>query len=194
MALQIPENTVLLLIDIQQGFDDPRLGSRNNPIAEQNISRLLDAWRAASRPIIHVQHMSTEPTSPFRPGQSGNALKDFARPLSGEPLVQKTVNSAFIGTDLEARLRAAGSPALLVVGLTTDHCVSTTIRMAGNLGFKVFVVADATATFDRRGYDGRVILAEELHQCALASLHGEFATVVETAEVLGALQRTARTA
>ncbi len=187
IQIQLPPDTTLLIIDVQQGFDDPCWGRRNNPGAEDNIARLLDAWRDTSRPIIHVRHLSNEEGSPLRPGQPGYAIKDAARPLPGEPVVEKSVNSAFIGTGLEARLRAAGVTTLVIAGLTTDHCVSTTTRMAGNLGFTAYVVSDATATFDRTGPDGRRYDATTVHDLALASLHGEFATVVTTADALAGL-------
>ena len=185
----LPQDAVLLIIDVQKGMDDPHYGSRNNPQAEDHMARLLAAWRASGRPVFHVQHMSTEPDSPLRPDQPGNAIKDAVRPLDGEPLFQKSVNSAFIGTDLEDRLRSAGYDTLVIVGLTTQHCVSTTARMAGNLGFKTYLAADATAAFDSTGYDGKHYSAEEVHQISLATLHGEFATVVETGEVLEAVSR-----
>lgn len=177
----------LLLIDIQTGLDDPRWGQRNNPDAEQRMLDLLLAWRTRGAPVIHVQHMSTSPGSPLRPGLPGNALKPGFAPLPGEPLFRKTVNSAFIGTDLEAHLRRAGIGALVCIGLTTDHCVSTTVRMAGNLGFDTVVVSDATATFDRTGPDGARHAAADMHRLALASLHGEFARVRTSAEVLADL-------
>jgi nicotinamidase-related amidase len=178
---------VLLLIDVQKAFDDPRMGAnRNNPDAERNIARVLEAWRAARRPVIHVRHMSVEPQSPLRPGLPGNDFKDEARPLAGELVLEKSVNSAFIGTDLEQRLRALGCERLIVAGLTTDHCVSTTVRMAANLGFKTAVLEDCTATYDRTGHDGRKLSAQQMHETALASLHGEFAEITTSAELLRA--------
>lgn len=178
----------LLIIDVQQGLDDPRWGARNNPDAEQQMGALLRAWRQAKWPVIHVQHMSQEPRSPLRADAPGNAIKPEVMPHDGEPVFRKTVNSAFIGTTLEAHLRRESIRALVIVGLTTDHCVSTTTRMAGNLGFDVVVVEDATATFERTGPDGVRYSAEQMHRLELASLHGEFAQVESTRDVLAQLR------
>jgi nicotinamidase-related amidase len=184
--MTLSSRTALLVIDVQQGLDEPRWGARNNPQAEQRIAELLAAWRGSGRPVVHVQHMSVEPHSPLRPELPGNAIKREAQPLPGEPLFQKNVNSAFIGTGLEAHLRANGIEALVIVGLTTDHCVSTSARMAGNLGFEVTIVEDATAAFERRGPDGTHYSADLMHRAALASLHGEFGTVRSAADVIAA--------
>ncbi len=181
---QLPGDAMLVVIDVQRGFDDPTLGARSNPGAEANVARLLAAWRGSGRPIVHIQHLSREVGSPLRRGQRGAEIKDEARPAANEPVVTKHVNSAFIGTDLEDRLRDLGIATLVLAGLTTDHCVSTTARMAGNLGFRTWVVGDATATFDRIGPDGRRYPAAEVQAIALASLHGEFATVTDTAEMV----------
>ena len=184
--MNLSSGAALLLIDVQQGLDEPRWGARNNPGAEQRIAELLAAWRATGRPVIHVQHLSLEPQSPLREGLPGNAFKIEAMPMAGEFVFQKHVNSAFIGTDLEAHLRAHGIEELVVAGITTDHCVSSTTRMAGNLGFTVTVVEDATATFERRGPDGADYSADLMHRAALASLHGEFATVRSSQDILAA--------
>ena len=184
---KLPGDAVLLIIDVQKGFDNPIWGSRNNPEAESNIAALLKQWRQTKRPVFHIQHLSRSAGSPLRPGQSGSEFKDMVRPIEDEAVFQKQVNSAFIGTDLEARLREKNLNTLVIAGLTTDHCVSTTTRMAGNLGFTVYLVADATAAFERTGYDGKVYQAEEIHQTALASLHGEFGTVVNTITMLDQL-------
>ena len=170
----------LLVIDVQQGFDDPIWGPRNNPALETHVAELLDAWRAARRPVLHARHMSTLPDSPLRPGQRGNAFKTEAEPRPGEPVIEKRVNSCFIGTMLDQDLVRSGIGSLVLAGLTTNHCVSTTARMAGNLGYAVSVVSDATATFDRTGPDDVHYPAELVHAMALSDLHGEFADVVDT--------------
>ncbi|HEY0488149.1 MAG TPA: cysteine hydrolase family protein [Telluria sp.] len=183
----LPPDATLILIDVQQAFNDPSWGTRNNPQAKENIAALLGGWRDAGRPVIHVQHRSPRPHSLFHPDQPGYPFKPEARPLPGEPVVHKDVNSAFIGTDLEQRLRAAGARTLVIAGLTTDHCVSTTTRMAGNLGFDTLLVGDAAATFDRHGPDGAYYTAQQMHDAALASVHKEFATVVTAREMLARL-------
>ena len=177
----------LILIDVQKGFDDPKWGRRNNPNAETSMARLLDAWRSASLPIFHIQHLSRQLTSPLRPGQMGCEIKEIVRPMAGEPVIQKCVNSAFIGTALEYRLLQTGVRRIVLVGFTTDHCVSTTARMAANLGFETVVVSDATATFERTGQTGKRYSAEEIHELALVSLHDEFAVILDSESLIAKL-------
>ena len=180
----LPNNTVLLIVDVQKGFDEPIWGNRNNPQAEENMAHLLTAWRQTKRPIFHIQHLSLLPNSPLRATHPGHQIKDIVKPQHGEPLFQKHVNSAFIGTDLEQQLRQHGYDTLVIVGLTTPHCISTTTRMAGNLGFRTFLVSDATAAFDLVGHDGQLYPAQDIHDLSLATLHDEFATIVDTATLL----------
>jgi nicotinamidase-related amidase len=183
---QLPGTAALVIIDVQDGFNNPWWGERNNAQAEEKIAKLLSAWRGSRRPIYHVQHLSRNPESPLHPNNPGSKIKDIVSPLPGEPVFQKSVNSAFIGTDLEKTLRQNGIETLVIVGLTTPHCVSTTTRMAGNLGFDTFLVGDATACFGMPGPDGKHYSADEVHAISLATLHREFATVVNTQEVLAA--------
>ncbi|MGZ6015307.1 MAG: cysteine hydrolase family protein [Phenylobacterium sp.] len=180
-------NTALLVIDVQMGFDDPAWGPRNNPAAEANVAELIAKWREAQAPVIHVHHNSPGADGRLRAGTPAAAPKPEAQPLPGEAVYRKTVNSAFIGASLEADLRQRGIGALVIVGLTTNHCVSTTARMAGNLGFATYVVADATATFDRRALDGRLRPAQEVHEAALSDLQGEFAEVIDTRAAIAAI-------
>jgi nicotinamidase-related amidase len=186
----MPERPTLVIVDVQRAFDEPFWGKRNNPGAEGNVARLLAAWRAADAPIIHVRHREPDPDPEwhfFHDGDPGFEFKPEAMPLAHEPVVTKGVNSAFIGTDLEKRLRAAGATTVVIAALTTDHCGSTTARMSGNLGFETWVVGDACATFDRAGPDGEVFPADLIHRTSLASLHGEFAEVLSTDEAIARL-------
>jgi nicotinamidase-related amidase len=185
---QLHPNAALIVIDVQQAFDDSSWGERNNLGAEANVARLLAGWRDTGRPLFHIQHRSQQPGSLLHPEAAGFKVKPEAMPLPGEPVLYKNVNSSFIGTNLEQCLHDGGITTLVICGITTDHCVSTTTRMAGNLGFEAFFVSDATATFERVGPGGQRFSAQLMHDTALASLHGEFATVVPTSEVLASLR------
>jgi nicotinamidase-related amidase len=181
---------VLVLVDYQKGFHDAAFwGPRNNPLAEENAARLLAAWREHHLPVIHVRHASQLKGSPLGAGKSGHDFMTVAAPTGEEPVVAKSVNSAFIGTDLETRLNKLGRPPIVIAGVTTDHCVSTTVRMAANLGFGVVLAGDACFTFDREDPAGRSIPAESIHRACLASLHGEFADVRPTERIVADLGR-----
>jgi nicotinamidase-related amidase len=187
LPVALPHSAALVVIDVQYAIDHPSWGQRNNPQAEGNIAALLAAWRATGRPIYHVRHDSTEPQSHYRPGQPRHAFKPEAMPLPGETVIGKRTHSAFIGTGLEATLRAAGVETLMVTGVITNNSVEATVRMAGNLGFETFVVEDACFTFGRKDWAGTPRTAAEVHAMSLANLEGEYATVVGAAEVLAAV-------
>jgi nicotinamidase-related amidase len=176
----------LIVIDVQRAFDEWEAAGkrRNNPDAVKHIANLLKAFRARGAPIFHIRHEGTKPNSSFLPQSSGYAVKDEAREQPGEAVIVKRVNSAFIGTDLEERLRAAGIGTVVICGATTNHCVETTTRMAGNLGFDARLVRDATWTFDRVGPDGDKHSAEDIHAMTLSNLNGEFARIVTAGEVI----------
>jgi nicotinamidase-related amidase len=181
--------TALIVVDVQRAFDEWEAAGkrRNNPEAVARIADLLAAFRISGAPIFHIRHQGTRPNSSFLPGATGYPVKDEAREIEGEPVIVKRVNSAFIGTDLETRLRAADIKTLVICGATTNHCVETTTRMAGNLGFDARLVRDATWTFDRAGPDGDHHSAEEIHAMTLANLNGEFARIVFAAEAIAGL-------
>ena len=184
----MPLETALVVIDVQKAIDHSSWGERNNPDAEQNIAALLAGWRSANRPIYHIRHDSTEPDSHYRPGQPGNDFKPEAQPLAQETILVKTTNSAFIGTGLEAMLRAANLKILVVAGVITNNSVEATVRMAGNLGFETYLVEDACFTFGRKDWKGRWRTAEEVHSMSLANLDGEYCSVVRTDQILEAVR------
>lgn len=180
----------LLVIDVQKAIDAPyhaAEGPRNNPQAEQNIATLLAAWRRLGWPVFHIRHDSTLATSAYRPGQPGNAFKPEVAPLPQETVIAKRTNSAFIGTDLEARLRGAGINALVVTGVVTNNSVEATVRMAGNLGFDTCLVHDACFTFAKRDYAGTLRSAEDVHAMALANMADEYCNIRNTVTILADL-------
>jgi nicotinamidase-related amidase len=180
------QETALILIDLQKGFEDEAHwgGSRNNRDAEDHAKELLDYWRSHDLLLFHIQHRSMNPDAKLGLNSAGHEFKELLKPLPGETVLQKSVNSAFIGTNLKELLDAEGIRTLVIAGLTTDHCVSTTTRMAGNYGYRTFIVADATATFGKKGINGQYYDGETMHQTALAQLNGEFAMVVYTREII----------
>jgi nicotinamidase-related amidase len=147
-------------------------------------AHLLSLWRDNQWPVFHVQHCSIEPNSPLRADRSGNDIKPEVLPIKGEKVFKKSVNSAFIGTDLQICLTQAHINKLVITGLTTDHCVSTTARMAGNLGYETFIAEEATATFPKTGVFGQVFDASTIHHTALASLNREFVKVLSMQELI----------
>ena len=184
--MRIPKDTVLMVIDVQLAIDDPCWGPRNNPDGERKIARLLAAWRAARMPVVHIRHDSVEPNSPYRPGSPGHAFKPEAMPLPGELVVGKKVNSAFIGTKLQRLLDRMGATTLVVCGVLTHNSVESTVRHAGNLGYRVFVVADGCWSVDRRDLAGRPWPAEDVHVLSLTHMQGEFAEVVDARKAMAA--------
>jgi nicotinamidase-related amidase len=189
MSRESSPRIALIVIDVQRAFDQWEAAGkkRNNPQALARIVELLGAFRARQKPIFHIRHQGTRPGSSFLPDGPGYPVKDEAREIEGEPVIVKYVNSAFIGTDLESRLRAVGIDTIVICGATTNHCVETTTRMAGNLGFDTWLVRDATWTFDRIGPDGDTHTAEQIHAMTLANLNGEFARIVTAAAAIAAL-------
>lgn len=211
--------TAVILIDNQQAFSLPATVShwgigRSNPLYEVNIQSLLSAFREARSAssslleVIHIFHSSADSASPLHRSHQGIRPLDFAIPASdgSEPVFWKNVNSSFIGTPLESHLREKGFRQIIFAGLTTDHCVSTTVRMAANLGVvdrsldeqpkpdgtheksvpvekgRIVLVSDATATFGKGGFD-----AETVHKVSVATLDGEFAEAMSTEQVVKAL-------
>ena len=180
----IGPNAALVLIDLQTAVDDPRLGRRNNPAAEENVSRLLAHWRKTRRPIVHIRYVSREPNSPFK--GEGLEFKPVAVPLEHELVLTKPGKNAFIGTTLESWLGDKQITQLVILGVSTNNSVEATARMSGELGFDTIVVSDATFAFDRLDYDGRPRTAEEVHAMSLANLEGEYARIHSTSALLSA--------
>ncbi len=183
MIRKFDETTALLLIDVQKGVNDTAYyggptGRRNNPDAEAVMSTLLATWRAAGRQVAFTRHDSREAASPLKLALPTGAQKPGFEPAPGDIVVVKDVNSGFIGTSLEVDLRRTGINRLVIAGFFTNFCVETTTRMAGNLGFDTYLVADGCATTNRIGPGGTDYDPELVHAMTVANLHGEFCTAI----------------
>ena len=190
MIKQFGRETALLLIDVQVGVDvlshwGGSNGRRNNPDAEAKMSQLLAAWRNAKLQVAFTRHDSRESASPLKFSLPTGAQKPGFEPAAGEIVVEKDVNSGFIGTDLEIQLRRAKISRLAIVGFFTNFCVETTTRMAGNLGFDTYLIEDCCSTSNRIGPDGVDHNPELVHAMTVANLHGEFCTAIKFADALG---------
>ena len=190
MIRRFGPETALLLIDIQKGVNvfehwgGGATGRRNNPEAEPRMLRLLARWHDAGAPVIYTRHNSREAASPLKYSlPTGDQIEGFEI-QPGDIVIEKDVNSAFVGTDLELRLRQHGVTRLVVAGFFTNFCVETSVRMAGNLGYDTYLVHDACATCNRIGPDGTDHDPQLLHDITVANLHGEFCTALSTEDAL----------
>lgn len=183
----ITADAILLPVDMQQAFDSAPWPRRWNDAVDRNGQAVLQAWRARHLPIVHVRHDSVERGSTLALGEPGNRFRPGFDPAPGEPVVSKSVNAAFIGTDLDLRLRRLGIVTVFVFGISTDMCVSTTVRVGANLGYKMVLIEDACDCFELNDGSGKAIPADVIHAAHVATLRHEFAMVVTTRELVEAL-------
>lgn len=182
------DDAVLLPIDMQRAFDAAAWPARWNSDLDKNGLQILTAWRKAGKPVVHVRHDSVEPGSTLSPDLEGNKFREGFEPQSGERVVSKSVNAAFIGTDLDLHLRRIGARKIVTFGISTDMCVSTTIRVGSNLGWPVVLIEDACDCFELPGPGGVSIPARSVHEAHVATLGFEFCTVTTTGALLTRLQ------
>ena len=180
------QNAALLLINMQKGFNDEAYwgGNRNNKDAEKNASMILNKWRTEKLPVFHIVHSSQNPKSRVHESHPGFEIKDEVKPIAGEAVIQKKTFSAFIETGLKERLDKQGINTLVMIGLATNFCVSSSVRMASDFGFDALLISDATATFDLMGMNGEKYTSDMMHQTTLANLNGGFAQVIDTKKLL----------
>ena len=186
----IRKNPALILVDVQKAFlekDYPGI-NRNNHDAEFICGNILSKWRELKLPIIHVRHSSTNPDSKLHKSKPGFEFNDYVKPLDNEVVITKKVNSAFIGTKLDNILYNMNIKTLVFVGMTTNHCISSTVRMSGNLGFETYLISDSTACYDTMGMDGKMIDCNIIYESSLANLSEEFATIINSNKLFSLLK------
>lgn len=186
---RLSPQAALILVDLQKGITEPRLGRRNNPHAEDNMAALLDAWRRTQRPVVHVRHISRDADSVFWPGQPGAAFQARFVPLRHEHVLEKNVPDAFAASGLERWLHARQIRQLVIAGVITNNSVEATARSAGNLGFETIVASDAAFTFDQHDLSGRLWPAEDVHALSLSNLAMDYAQIRLTADIVTALNQ-----
>lgn len=186
----IKKNPALILVDVQKAFlekDYPGI-NRNNHDAEFICGNILCKWRELKLPIVHVRHSSTNPDSKLHKSKPGFEFNDYVKPLDNEVVLTKKVNSAFIGTKLDNILYNMNIKTLVFVGMTTNHCISSTVRMSGNLGFETYLISDSTACYNTMGMDGKMIDCNIIYESSLANLSKEFATIINSNKLFSLLK------
>ena len=182
--MKIQTNSALVVIDQQKGIDSPKLGARNNPNAQIEISNLLSRWRELNRPIIHVKHRSMQVDSVFWPEQEGFDFKPEFLPRDNEHVIEKQTPCAFTHTNLQHLSIQHGITCVVVVGASTNNSVEATVRTGGCLGFNMIVIENACFAFAKADYFGVHRSAEEVHAMSLANLNDEYALVVNSADLI----------
>jgi len=181
------EGAALVVIDVQAFyFPGGSVPLVDPEAASAHAGRLIECFRAAGRPVIHVQHLPKGVDTPDPTGiQAQYRIHADVLPKPGETLIGKHHANSFRETELLATLRELGVKKLVIAGMQTHMCVEAAVRAAADYGFEVTVVGDACATRDLE-FDGETVPAAQVHASTLASLQGGYATVVSTAELCGA--------
>ena len=189
MDLKLKKPT-LLLVDVQKAFleDDYPGIKRNNHDAEIICGKILEKWRENNFPVIHVRHSSTDINSKLHESKPGFEFNENVLPKNNELVITKRVNSAFIGTDLKLILDKSQTEIIVIVGMTTNHCISSTVRMSGNYGYETYLISDSTACFNSIGIDGEIIDCDLIYETSLASIDNEFANVINSNELIKMLK------
>ncbi len=185
--MELDESTALVVIDVQKAIDEPAWDGKNNPDYQMRIQDLLSIWRVRQWPVFHIKHNEPNPDSTFHTHSPTNEFKPETAPLPGEIIIEKEVNCAFINTGLGSMLRMEGCEKLVACGVVTHNSVDATVRHAGCLGFKTYVVDEACTAVPVTDGAGKTWSAEDVHRLYLAVLDGEYAEVVSVRDVFSAI-------
>ncbi|MBX2830439.1 MAG: isochorismatase family protein [Rhodospirillales bacterium] len=180
-------DTALIVLDVQKAIDDPRWKSKNNPGYADVIAKLLAKFRAANLPVIHVRHEEANPASTFYANGPGQPFKDQATPMDGETIITKSVNCAFIGTELETHLRDRGITRLIFTGVVIHNSMDVSIRAAHCLGFECHLPLDATTAIDVIDTHGKRFDAQTVFDLYAAVLASEYCQLTSSTDVINAL-------
>lgn len=177
--------TALLIIDVQKDyFPNGKMELTGSLEASLKIRELLEHFRKAGKPVIHIQHVSARPGAAFfLPNTPGMEFHENVTPKQDEKIFVKNFPNSFRETGLGRYLAENQISKLVITGMMTHMCVDTTVRAAFDLGYECLVAGDCCATRNLT-YKGRRIEAADVQNSFLAALNGIFATVLTTEEVL----------
>jgi nicotinamidase-related amidase len=183
----VPVSEALVLIDIQNDyFPGGAMELQGTEAAAEKARRVLEHFRAAGKPVVHVRHLATQQgASFFVPRTPGSETHELVEPLSREPVIEKHFPSAFRETGLDGLLRELGADRLVFVGMMTHMCVDTTVRAAFDLGYACTLLHDACATRDL-SFLGETVPAAQVHAAFMAALGPRFANVISVGQYLEA--------
>ena len=174
----------LLIVDIQNDyFPGGTMELEGSPQAAEQAGRLLRRFRQASKPIVHIQHLSIRPGATFfLPDTKGAEIHPSVAPIDGETVFRKNFPNSFRETPLLEHLRQSGIDQLVIAGMMTHMCIDTTTRAAADLGFQCLLAHDACAT-RALSFGGTTIAAAQVHAAFMAALNGAFAKVQSVEQV-----------
>jgi len=181
--------SALLVVDAQDSFKvDPKWERRNNRDFERNVGALIDAYRAAGRPVIFFLHTDGDPG--FERDSVHLRLMDFISVREDEPVILKDTRNTFTGTTLQAQLLALGVRRLAITGIQMEQCCETTARVAADLGYAVDFVIDGTMTFPIKNWDvpGEELGVAAVEERTIYALRRRFARIVRTEALVGELE------
>jgi nicotinamidase-related amidase len=189
----------LLVIDIQESFRQrPNWPYVSNPDVAAQATRLVEHARSSGDLVVWF--LDAEPGSGtiWDPGYGYVRLFDELKPADGEPIMIKTSRNCFTTTNLQQWLTERGIRELVICGIQTEQCCETTARVAGDLGYDVTFVTDATATFPIPHWDApddrpmqavvadpTTLSTDEVLRRTEYALAGRFATIKTVDELTG---------
>jgi nicotinamidase-related amidase len=188
MASESKDPPILLLVDLQHGLveGDPDWGPRSTPKLVENVKYILKTWREKGWPILHIQHDATEkePKNPINALYPETfAIHSSAAPEGDEKVFVKHTGSAFYAEGLPEAIKSYGHKRVVVIGMDGAQCVNCTVRQGDDLGYSMYVVADACASYGMDNYEKKNVGAEYTHNAAMWMLMA-YAKVTQTADVL----------
>jgi nicotinamidase-related amidase len=173
----------LVIVDIQRDyFPGGNMALHEPEAAAAKAGQVLEAFRAAGNPVVHIQHLSPAGAGFLEEGTDGAEIMAPVTPQDGETLITKRAPNSFLGTDLEQHLRSLDVDEVVVTGMMTSMCVDATTRAGADLGFKMTLVPDACAA-PALEFGGRQVSAQDVHASFVAALGQFYATVTPADEL-----------